>query len=95
MTVIAPLEADAKNRALRTFLQGLAIDIAVAVSLVLYNATSSDEVSWQLIPLSLARSVIQTAAAYVMRRFVDPSFIPTPLPPIVTAPTYDSEPLED
>lgn len=77
------LRQDAGNRAYRTFLQGLGIDILVAVSILAYNLSSSpdDELSWLLIGASLARTVVQSAAAYIMRAFLDPSRIPTPLPP--------------
>ncbi len=76
------LEQDARNRALRTFLVGLAIDLAVAVALLLQDATSSTaEPDYRLLAASLLRTVIQTTSAYVLRRFLDPSRLPTPLPP--------------
>lgn len=77
-----PLRADARNRALRTFLQGLGIDLLVAVALVVHQvATDPSPVVWTLLGASLARTAAQTAASYIMRRFLDPSRVPTPLPP--------------
>lgn len=76
------LERDARNRALRTFLQGLGIDVLVALCGVLYAATQgSGPVVWTVVAASLPRTIVQSAASYVMRRFLDPSRVPTPLPP--------------
>ena len=73
---------DASNRALRTFLQGLALDVLVAGALVVHEATGGDgPLDWRLLAASLLRTVAQSAAAYVMRRYLDPSRVPTPLPP--------------
>lgn len=79
----ARLAADARNRALRSFLQGLAIDLAVAVAALALTLTSSTDAwqGWAAVGISLVRTVVQAAASYVMRRFVDPSRVPTPLPP--------------
>lgn len=75
------LKADARNRAWRTFLQGLAIDLAVAVAVLLYSVTQDDgPIVWAVVGASLLRTVVQTAAAYVMRAFAD-GRVPTPLPP--------------
>lgn len=79
----ATLANDAKNRAWRTFLQGLAIDLAVAVgAFVLANVDSiTDKQGLTLAAITLGKTVATTIASYVMRRFLDPSRIPTPLPP--------------
>lgn len=67
--------ADARNRALRTFLQGLAIDVTVSIAVVLLTvfvaADSWGELQWAVIGFSLLKTVTMTAAAYVMRRFMD------------------------
>ena len=65
--------ADARDRALRTFLQGLAIDVLIAVALVVYNAVSADSVEWALIPLAIAKSALVAAASYVMRKLKPPA----------------------
>lgn len=77
------LTQDARNRALRTFLQGLAIDLAVAVcAVILANVDKvTDEVALRVFLVALGKTVVTTAASYVMRRFIDSSSIPTPLPP--------------
>ena len=68
-------KSDAKDRAWRTLLQGLAIDVAVTLVLFLYTATASIEWTkayWTLLGLSLAKTVIQTAVSSLMRRLVPP-----------------------
>lgn len=90
------LNQDARNRALRTFLQGLAIDLAVAVAaLVLANVDKiTDEQGLRLFAIGLAKTVVTTIASYVMRRFLDASSIPTPLPPApVPAPNEEEPPV--
>ena len=76
---------DAKNRALRTFLQSLAVDVLVAVCLVLYNvfsnSTNWDSLDWKIIGFSLAKTVVVSITSFIMRRFLDQSSMPTPLPP--------------
>ena len=83
------LKADARNRTLRTFVQGLAIDVGVALAIILYNvfdnSNSWSAMDWAAIGFSLARTFVQSAAAYVMRAFLDRSSVPTPLPPAPVA----------
>lgn len=79
------LQADAKNRAWRTFLQGMAIDVAVGIALVLGTTFASadgwGDLEWTILSFSVAKSFVQSATSFVMRRFLDPSKLPTPLPP--------------
>ena len=79
------LKIDASNRALRTFLVNLVCDVAVAVTLVLVaafqKANGWDDFEWALLGFTLAKTAVTTAGSYILRRFVDPSGIPTPLPP--------------
>lgn len=79
------LRADARNRAFRTFLQGLGVDVAVAVAVVLVTVFSDadgwGDLQWAVIGFSLAKSVVTSVASYVMRAFLDKSRLPTPLPP--------------
>jgi hypothetical protein len=77
------LERDARNRAWRTFLQGLGLDVLVAIATLVVTLTQSPDAwqGWAVVGASLARTVAQAAASYVMRRFLDQSPIPTPLPP--------------
>lgn len=87
---MTPLVADAQNRAWRTLLQGLAIDVAVGVALAVtaFLATANDwgDMEWALLGFSVAKSAAQAIAAYVMRRWLDPSRFPTPLPPTAQEP---------
>lgn len=79
------LNVDAKNRALRSFIVGLAIDVCVAVVLVLMNVFGSadgwGDLDWKILGFTLAKTVLMSAGSYVLRRFADGSVIPTPLPP--------------
>lgn len=92
------LAVDAKNRALRTFLVGLATDVLVALTLVIVTALSSatgwGDVEWKVLGFTLAKTLVTTAGSYVLRRFVDPSGIPTPLPPTPVPPPADPSPNE-
>lgn len=88
------LEIDARNRALRTFLTGLTLDVAVAVATlaVTLTAPGADWPGLTVVAASLTRTVVQAAASYVLRRYLDPSRLPTPLPPAPQP--HPSDPLE-
>lgn len=78
------LARDARNRALRTFLVGLGIDVGFAVTALVVTLAAADVSAWQgwaAVGVSVARTVVASAGAYVLRRFADPSRVPTPLPP--------------
>ena len=67
----------AQKRGIQTFLQGLAIDVAVALAIVI-GAEVGKIQSWNdllapALTLTLAKSVIQAVVAYVVRRFYDQS----------------------
>lgn len=82
------LVLDAKNRAARTFVQGVAIDVLVAVAVASYAIVSNPKpIVWSVVGASLARTAVQSAASYVMRRFLDNSKVPTPTPPEPADPT--------
>ncbi|WIM97713.1 hypothetical protein ACTOB_001261 [Actinoplanes oblitus] len=68
--------ADARNRAFRTFVQGLGVDLAVAVVLAL--AASAGDLAWTraywaTVGTLLAKTALTTAAAYVMRIYAPPA----------------------
>lgn len=91
----AALTKDAVNRAARTAYVQLVIDVGVAVALLLgtyfVNKSNWDEIDWKILGFSLLKTVISTIGSFLLRRFVDPSGIPTPLPPApVPAPNDDS-----
>ncbi len=68
--------ADARNRALRTFVQGLGIDLLAAVCIVLLPAVSSIEWTsayWLALGASVARSLVQALVSYVARFVVPPA----------------------
>ena len=90
----AILKADASNRALRTFLQGLAYVVLFAVGLVLYNAFSTatrwSDFDWSALLFAAVQAAVMAGFAYLMRSRLDASSVPTPLPP-----EYPGEPNED
>lgn len=99
MTQPAPLPAitaDARNRALRTFLQGLAFDVVAALAAVVVEVVTEAPagIPWAVLGLSLVKTLIVTAAAYVMRAKLDPSSFPTPLPPADPGPPAEPEPTD-
>lgn len=64
--------ADATNRAWRTLLQGLLFDLAVVVLPALYDAVTGwdgagGRTYWTAVGLSLAKTAVVAAIAYVMR----------------------------
>lgn len=76
---------DARNRALRTFLQGLAFTVAAAVVVSLLSAVTT-AASWGefggiLVGFAFFQSVAVSALSWLMRAVLDPSSVPTPLPP--------------
>lgn len=80
-----PRTTDARNRALRTFVQGLATDVLAAVVLLLLPIVTAAEgwgdFEWNIIGFLLAKTVVVTGLSYVMRQHLDPSAVPSPLPP--------------
>ena len=66
---------DAMNRALRTFVQGLAVDTAAAVTLVL-TAQLGDlhwtRAWWAALGVLLVKTAVSTAVAYASRRLKPP-----------------------
>lgn len=69
-------KADAASRSRRTFVQGLAVDvvIAIATALLLWlpDADLSSRDAWFVLGTALAKSVLTAAASYVMRLKVAP-----------------------
>lgn len=66
-----PLKTDARNRAFRTLLQGLAFDVAAALCIVLYTAFSSaggwGDLEWALLGFTLVKTFVVTGLSYLMR----------------------------
>lgn len=92
----ASLTQDAGNRALRTFLVNLATDVAVALVLVLVTAFQKangwGDFEWSVLAFSLGKTAVTTAGSYILRRFLDGSALPTPLPPAPVPEPNDDDP---
>lgn len=81
---------DARNRAWRTFLQGLLVDVAVAVVFAVGPSVAGSDfaftrVYWLGLGVLAARTAVQAAVSYVARRKLPPPpellpALPKPLP---------------
>jgi hypothetical protein len=58
---------DALSRAVRTFAQGLVLDVLAAVALIAVEALSAQTVDWRLLGLAIGKTAAMTAASYVHR----------------------------
>jgi uncharacterized membrane protein YuzA (DUF378 family) len=79
MTGVVPpsATADASNRAFRTFIQGLGLDVVGSVSLALIPALAGADFAWTrtywiLVGSLAAKTALQTAISYVARRAIPP-----------------------
>lgn len=74
MTTTA-VKADARNRAARTFLQGLAADLVAALILLLLpivtSASGWGDFEWGVLLFLVAKTVVVTVFSYVMRTWLD------------------------
>lgn len=73
-------KSDAKDRAWRTFLQNIWLDLAVVVGPLLYDAVSGwdgafTRAYWLPVGLSVAKTAALVVIAYVMRLKKDPKTV--------------------
>lgn len=72
-----PVEADARNRAFRTWVQGLALDVAAGACVALAAAVAGGidwtHTYWVALGLAVAKSTVQAAVSYLARKFVPPA----------------------
>lgn len=65
------VKTDARNRAFRTLLQGLAFDVGAAVVIILYTTFSAangwGDFEWTLLGFTLGKTIAVTALSYLMR----------------------------
>jgi len=70
---VAGTAKDARNRAVRTFLQNLAVDVVVALLLVIYPVVSGaqdlSQVQWGLLAASVLKTLVVTVLSFLMRFF--------------------------
>lgn len=80
-----PLATDARNRALRTVVQGLVFTVAAAIVVgvlsAVTTATTWAELGGALVAFSFFQSVAVAGLSWLMRAVFDASRVPTPLPP--------------
>ena len=69
--------ADAKNRSWRTFLQGLTIDLAAALIVILGTITQintpMDKTAWIAVGALAVKTLVQAALSYFMRIKIQPT----------------------
>lgn len=73
-----PTQAEiAKKRGWQTLAQSLGVDVAVGVALVLITFIGPlkdwGEVQWTVLGFTLAKSIVQAVAAWIIRRYRDKS----------------------
>ncbi len=72
------VEADAKNRAARTFVQGLITDVIGAVSLAVFPALAGADFAWSkpywtAVGLLTAKTVVLSVVSYISRKVAPPA----------------------
>jgi hypothetical protein len=84
----APAARDASIRAFRTFVQGLGIDVAIAVVIVLLPVVSNVEwtrLYWLTVAGLVGKTVVMAVVSYAARRLVPPpADEPLPRPAQIT-----------
>lgn len=96
MTTTQTTRQDAQSRAVRTFIQGLAVDVLVAVAAVvlawLPGADLSSRTAWIAVALAVAKTILTAGFSYVMRLKVSPASAGSEeVPPIVAEVITDGE----
>jgi hypothetical protein len=61
------VKIDAKNRAMRTLVQGLLIDLVIAIGTTAYGILNSESFTWTVLGLAVLKTLATTLASYVMR----------------------------
>lgn len=90
MSTPQPTQAAARERATRTFLTGLGVDVLVGIAAALLAwlpaANVTDRAAWLVLAATLVKTVLTSVAAYVLRLRVQPAtevdgaFVITDLP---------------
>lgn len=80
VTALATLTAaaDARNRAFRTFVQGLGVDVAAAVALAVGPAVAGDSFAWTrtywvTVALLALKTAVQSGVSYLARKAAVPA----------------------
>ena len=76
-TSVKSVQADAKDRAVRTLIQGLLIDITTALALSVGPLLLSEDFAftatyWTIVGTFAAKSLIQAVVSFFMRKLVSP-----------------------
>lgn len=93
-TTLNPLADAAKERATRTFFTGLGIDVVIAVAVFIAANVNgiSDRSGIILASVALGKTVVQSAASYILRYFSVPKTeIPASPAPVWETPVTEEE----
>lgn len=77
----ARLAADAKNRTLRTVIQGGAAVVTIALIGAVLDWLASGELTYRTLGVSAGTAALTALYSYLHRTVLDPSPIPSALPP--------------
>lgn len=69
----ARVETDARDRAIRTLLQGLLVDLLLAIAVTVTDVVSANGLDWRLLGLALGKTIVMTATSYVARKVAPPA----------------------
>jgi hypothetical protein len=64
---VREVRIDAKNRAMRTLIQGFFIDLLIASATTAYTLLTGENFSWAVLGLAVLKTLLTTATSYVMR----------------------------
>ena len=73
--------ADAANRSQRTLIQGGIVVALMALATAVLDWLNAGDFSWRTLGISAVTAVLTAVIAYVHRTVLDPSRIPSALPP--------------
>ena len=92
----AQLKADARNRSIRSLVQGLVFDTLVAVAMIIIpiftTATAWEDLDWKLLGFLVFKSIIVSVFSYLMR--LRTSYIEPPAQPALRVAPEPSAPQE-
>ena len=83
---------DARNRSLRTVMQGAAVVGILAAATALLDWLEAGEFSWRTLGVSAITAALGAVLAYLHRTVLDPSGLPSAVPPVDPGPPATVDP---
>lgn len=84
--------ADAANRTWRTTLQGAVVVAILAVATALLDWLEAGDFSWRTLGIAALTAALTAVLAYLHRTVLDPSGLPSALPPTNPGPPATTDP---